>query len=168
MNSKTATNLPDRTRSAEKIVDFEPRRLSAPFFLRCGALLIDYIVVLVFPVSMMLLGRSFGNDGSRLVGGGLNDTGWTLALVIVVFNFFLLPIVRGQSIGKLVTGIKIVNKDGNSAKPIKIILRNLIGYMLTFVSLGVGFLISVFSPSGRALHDYLFGTVVIYAERKYK
>ena len=168
MNSKTATKLSERSRSREIIVDFEPQRLAAPFFLRCGALLIDYIVFLIFPVSMMLLGRSFGTDGARLVGGGLNDTGWMIAAVIGIFNFFLLPIVRGQSIGKLIAGLKIVGKDGQAAGPVQIVLRNLFGYLLTLASLGIGFLVSVLNRSGRTLHDYLFGTVVIYADRKYK
>jgi Mce-associated membrane protein len=168
MNSKAATKLPERSRSQEIILDFEPQRLAAPFFLRCGALFIDYIVVLIFPVSMMLLGRSFGTDGARLVGGGLNDSGWMIAAVIGVFNFFLLPIVRGQSIGKLITGLKIVSKDGRAARPMQIVLRNLLGYLVTVATIGLGFLISVLNPSGRTLHDYLFGTVVIYADRKYK
>jgi len=38
--------------------------------------------------------------------------------------------------------------------------------LLTAVSLGLGFLVSIFSGNGRALHDYLAGTVVIYADKR--
>jgi uncharacterized RDD family membrane protein YckC len=35
-------------------------------------------------------------------------------------------------------------------------------------SLGLGFLMSVFSRKGRALHDYLSGTLVIYAQKRHR
>src|SRR5687768_3938435 len=107
MTSKVGTKVPDRSRNQEIIVNFDPYRLSAPFFLRCGAVLIDYILVLIVPVAMMLLGRYFGNDGAKLVAGGLNDTGWMLAVLVAIGNFVLLPVASGRSIGKIVTGLKI-------------------------------------------------------------
>ncbi len=168
MTSKVGTKVPDRSRNQEIIVNFDPYRLSAPFFLRCGAVLIDYILVLIVPVAMMLLGRYFGNDGAKLVAGGLNDTGWMLAVLVAIGNFVLLPVASGRSIGKIVTGLKIVTIDGRDAKPLKIVLRNLLGYSVTLLTLGLGFLVSALNSSGRSLHDYLFGTVVIYADRKYK
>lgn len=168
MNSKVGTRVPERSRKQEIIINFDPRRLSAPFFLRCGAMLIDYILVLIVPVSMMLLGRYFGNDGVRLVGDGLNDTGWMLAVLVGIGNFILLPVASGRSIGKIVTGLKIVGIDGRDAKPLKIVARNLLGYFVTLITFGLGFLVSALNSSGRSLHDYLFGTVVIYADRKYK
>jgi uncharacterized RDD family membrane protein YckC len=168
MNSKVGTRVPVRSRKQEIIVNFDPHRLSAPFFLRCGAIFIDYILVLIVPVTMMLLARYFGNDGARLVGGGLNDTGWMLAVLVGVGNLILLPVASGRSIGKIVTGLKIVGIDGRDAKPLKIVLRNLLGYFVTLITFGLGFLVSALNGSGRSLHDYLFGTVVIYADRKYK
>lgn len=168
MTSQAGTAVTRTTRNPQIIVNFEPERVAAPFFLRCGAALIDYILVLIAPVAMMLLGRYFGNDGARLVGGSLNDTGWLIAVLVGSANFILLPIFSGQSIGKAVAGIKIVGIDGNQAGPTRIVLRQLLGYGLTLGSLGLGFLFSVINRSGRSLHDYLFGTVVIFAQRKYK
>ncbi|MEK7856808.1 MAG: RDD family protein [Acidobacteriota bacterium] len=168
MSSKAGTTVIRTARNPEVIVNFQPERVAAPFFLRCGAMLIDYILLLIAPVGMMLLSRSFGNDGARLVGGSLNDTGWLIAILIGLTNFVILPIFSGQSIGKAITGLQIVSSDGGRAGAAKIILRQLVGYGLVAGSLGAGFLFSVLSRSGRALHDYLFGTVVIFAERKYK
>ncbi len=166
MNSKAEDKAVRPARRSEIVVNFEPERLSAPFFLRVGALLIDYIVVLIFPVAAMLLSRYFGNDGARLIGGSLNDTGWLIALLVAGTNTILLPAFSGQSIGKMVTGIKIVRADGRQAGPAKIVLRNLLGYILTLGTFGLGFLVAAVTMSGRSLHDYLFGTVVIYADRK--
>jgi uncharacterized RDD family membrane protein YckC len=46
------------------------------------------------------------------------------------------------------------------------LLRHLIGYPLTILTVGLGFLFSIFNARGRALHDYLAGTTVIYGQRK--
>ncbi len=168
MSSKADVKVPRATRERETVLNFEPERLAAPFFLRCGALLIDYIIFLIAPVVMLLLGRYFGTDGSRLVAGSLNDTGWLIALLVGATNFILLPLFSGQSIGKLITGLKIVRTDGREASPARIALRQSVGYLITALSLGTGFLLSALNRSGRTLHDLLSGTVVVYADRKYK
>lgn len=168
MSSNPATAVVRTSRNPEVIVNFEPSRVAAPFFLRCGAMLIDYILVLIAPVAMMIMSRYFGNDGSRLIGGGLNDTGWLIAVLIAVTNFVLLPVFSGRSIGKAITGLTIVGTDGKPANPVKIILRQILGYGVILASFGLGFLLSLFNRPGRALHDFLFGTVVIFGERKYK
>lgn len=164
----SGTTVIRTSRNPEIVVNFEPAKVAAPFFLRCGALMIDYILVLIAPVGMMLLSRYFGNDGSRLTGGSLNDTGWLIAILIGVTNFVLLPIFSGRSIGKAITGLTIVGIDGKPVGAVRIILRQLLGYGITLASLGLGFLFSVLNRHGRALHDFLFGTVVIFGERKYK
>jgi uncharacterized RDD family membrane protein YckC len=46
------------------------------------------------------------------------------------------------------------------------LLRNTIGYVLTVATLGLGFLIAAITPSGRALHDYVAGTIVIRGRRR--
>lgn len=168
MSSSTAAKPAPAARDQEVVLNFEPERLAAPFFLRCGALLLDYILFLLAPVSMLLLSRYFGNDGARLVAGNLNDTGWLIAVLVGATNFVLLPMFSGQSIGKMLAGIKIVRIDGRQAGPVKILLRQLLGYAITLLTGGLGFLLSLFNRSGRTLHDYLFGTVVIYADRRYK
>lgn len=167
MSSKVDAKV-TRTEREEIVLNFEADRLAAPFFLRCGALLIDYILVLIAPVSMLLLGRYFGTDGSRAVSGSLNDTGWLIAVLVGATNFILLPLFSGQSIGKLITGLKIVRTDGRQASPVKIALRQSLGYLVTALTLGTGFLLSALNRSGRTLHDLLSGTVVVYADRKYK
>ncbi|NOT46343.1 MAG: RDD family protein [Acidobacteria bacterium] len=168
MSSNPGTTVIRTSRNPEVIVNFEPSRVAAPFFLRCGALLIDYILVLIAPVGMMIMSRYFGNDGSRLVAGSLNDTGWLIAVLIGVTNFVLLPAFSGRSIGKAITGLTIVGINGKPAGAVKIILRQLLGYGVTIASLGTGFLLSLVNRPGRALHDFLFGTVVIFGQRKYK
>jgi uncharacterized RDD family membrane protein YckC len=61
-----------------------------------------------------------------------------------------------------------VRIDGTTPTVGAVAFRQTVGYFLTLASFGLGFLVSAFSSKGRALHDYLSGTVVIYAERRAK
>src|SRR5215203_2003396 len=146
-----------KTGTREVIVGFSPEALRAPFLLRCGALIIDYIVVVAIPVMGLLLSRFSGNDGTKLLNEGVSSASWLIALLVAITNIVLLPMFSGQTIGKIVTGLRIVRIDG-TAPPVGVIaLRQTVGYVLTFVTAGIGFFVSVFSSKGRALHDYLSG-----------
>ncbi len=150
----------------ETVVDFSPERLKAPFLLRCGALLLDYVLLVSIPVITLVVSRYMGNDGAKLLSNELYSAGWLIAVLLGIANFVLLPMFAGQTIGKMLTGIRIVGRDGNPASAGRIALRQTLGYLLTAVSFGLGFLVSIFSGKGRALHDYLAGTVVIYADKR--
>ncbi|HMQ04537.1 MAG TPA: RDD family protein [Pyrinomonadaceae bacterium] len=168
MSAKVDARPNQIKRRVEVVVGFRPDELAAPFILRCGAVLIDYIVFLVLPVGALLLGRYMGNDGSRLVGGSLSETGWLIGLLIALSNNVFLPVIAGQSVGKMLTGLKIVRSDGSHPRFVSLALRQTLGYFLVFFTLGLGFVLAAFNRSGRSLHDYLFGTVVIFANRRYK
>ena len=156
----------ENPRVKQIVVDFSPESVKAPFFLRCGAMLIDYIVVISIPVISLLLSRFMGNDGARLLNSELNNAGWLIAVLLGLTNFILLPMFSGQTIGKVLAGLRIVRIDGRSASVGKIAFRQTFGYFLTAASLGIGFFISFLSSKGRALHDYVAGTVVIYADKR--
>ncbi len=165
--SARVEKLPDGNVKTERvIVGFDAQKLRAPFLLRCGAILIDYILLISIPVASLLIGRSFGNDGSKLLNSEISNVGWLIFLLLALTNFLIFPMFSGQSIGKMITGIRIVKSDGSAPGFASIILRNVVGYPLTLLSGGLGFLIAAFSESGRAVHDYLGNTVVVYAERK--
>lgn len=161
-----AAERPERKR--EIIVAFDPMALRAPFFLRCGAAIIDYLLIVTIPVCGLLLSRSFGNDGTRLVNSEINNFAWLLATLVAICDLVLLPSVTGQSVGKMLTGIRVVGLNGESPHPSAMLLRQLFGYALTLATGGIGFFISVFSSKGRALHDYLSGTVVVYGRSRIK
>ena len=155
-----------RPGTREVIVGFSPQALRAPFLLRCGALTIDYIVVVAIPVIGLLLSRFSGNDGARLLNDGVNSAAWLIGLFVGIVNLVFLPMASGQSLGKMLTGIRIVSIDGTAPSVGSIALRQTLGYFFVAASLGLTFFISFFSTKGRALHDYIAGTVVIYADRR--
>lgn len=164
-NSSTIGNN-EIARSDDAFVNFSPEVMKAPFFLRLGAAFIDYILIVIFPVLGLLISSSSGNDGSRLIHSEFNDVGWLVAMFVAIVNLIILQAAIGQSVGKLLTGIRIVDIDGSEASFGSIIFRNTLGYALTLGSAGLGLLVSLFSSKGRALQDYIAGTVVIYARRK--
>ncbi|MBV9242673.1 MAG: RDD family protein [Acidobacteria bacterium] len=153
-----------RILDTEKIIDFNTEALSAPFPLRCAALIIDYMVLLLMPVVWLVLARFLSDTG---VPDAIGKTIWTLAGLLFVVDCILLPIIfRGQSLGKMLVGIRIVKRDGTRAHALKIILRDVLGYFLTALTFGLGFLVAAVNPSGRALHDYVAGTIVIRGRKR--
>ena len=139
------------------LVNFE--RLRAPFSLRCGALLIDYIVVIGVLALTTLLARVFadGRRGSAFV----LTAGYVTTAAVAFLNFVVLANLSGRTLGKWVAGLRIERKDGEALSVRRALLRHLVGYPLTILTLGLGFLVAAFDPQGRALHDWLAGTVVV-------
>jgi len=155
--------LPTKAPANKLIIsDFDPIAMRAPFFLRCGAVAFDYMLVIIWPVLGLLVGRSLGIDGAKLLAGELNNIAWLIAILVGLSNIILLPLVSGQSLGKMITGIRIVTADGSQPSIGSLLFRQTFGYALTFGSLGLGFLLSLFSSKGRALHDYISGSQVVF------
>ena len=160
-------SVPSQRTGGKDIVNaFVPAQLKAPFALRCAALCIDYIVLVSIPVVTLLVGVYFGGTATSRTGGISNSTGWILGALLCLTNFFILPAVSGQSIGKMLAGIRIVKMDGRNISFSTVLIRNLIGYVLTAITLGLGFLLASVGKNGRALDDLLAGTVVVYARKR--
>ena len=155
-----------RPERREVVLGFSPQTVHAPFLLRCGALLMDYVLVILAPVAFLFLGRFFGEDGAALINGELNNAGWLIAIVIGVADLILLPVVSGQSVGKMIAGLHIVAIDGTPVRFKNILIRQTLGYFLTLITLGLGFFFSAFSRSGRSLHDVVSRTVVIKGHKE--
>ncbi len=151
-----------RSAPREIIRDFSPAELKAPFALRCGAKLLDYIILVAVPVTALLLGRMAGTGSDVDFQQTINSAAWLITVLLIITNLFLFPILSGQTIGMMLTGIRIVNTSGGRASTRSILIRHSIGYLLTLLTFGLGFVITLFNSQGRALHDYLAGTVVVH------
>ena len=69
----------------------------------------------------------------------------------------------GQTMGKMMTGVKVVAMDGGAVPFGHAVLRAIL-WLLTIVPLGVGALPALLTDDRRALHDRLANTKVIKAE----
>ena len=167
MSAKVETTVPSKRIKPEQIiVNFDAERLKAPFSLRCGAILIDYIILVMIPVASLLIYKYSGQEPAKILNNDITNIGWTIFVLLILTNFLLFPLLIGQSIGKILTGLRVVKKDGKIPSLVSLLLRHFIGYPLTVLTGGLGFFISVLNSKGRALHDYLAGTVVIYGSKK--
>jgi uncharacterized RDD family membrane protein YckC len=166
MKSRSEKTVSGSPGSKQIVVDFDPKNLKAPFLLRCGALLIDYILMVAIPVISLLIGRYLGMDGGKLLDGSVSNIGWLIAILVGVVNFLILPIFNGQTIGKMLTGIRIVSITGEFPTFSQLVLRNIVGYFLTALTGMLGFFLAIFNIKGRALHDFVSGTVVIYGQQR--
>jgi uncharacterized RDD family membrane protein YckC len=84
-----------------------------------------------------------------------------ISFVVALVNYVLLAGLTGRTIGKWATGLRIEQKDGDVPGIGIALFRHFVGYPLSCLTLGLGFLIAIFSTRGRALHDLIAGTVVV-------
>ena len=145
-----------RSRTARK----GGQRLTAPFSLRCGALLIDYITLVAIVVFGTLIARMLGG-GARSAGNSAETIGFLIAIVVALLNLGVLPGLTGLTLGKWAAGLRIERNDGGEIGIGRALIRHFVGYSLSFVLLGLGFVLSAFTVRGRGLHDIIAGTVVV-------
>lgn len=135
-------------------------RFRPPFALRCGALLIDYVLFALIMTLSTIVARLMGG-GARMAGGTTAKLGIIITLIVAVLNLGVLAGMTGQSVGKWTTGLRIEAMDGHVPGIGRALLRHFVGYPLSLLPLGLGFVIVVVSSSGRALHDLIAGTMVV-------
>jgi len=136
------------------------KRLQAPFSLRCGALLIDYIALAAIVVFGTLIARMLGG-GARSAGNSAQTIGIVSAIFITILNLGVLPGLTGMTLGKWATGLRIEMNNGNEITIPRALLRHFVGYPLSLVFLGIGFLMAAVTVRGRGLHDIIAGTIVV-------
>src|SRR6267142_6222539 len=135
-------------------------RLRAPFALRCGAILIDYIILVAIVAFSTLVSRLLGG-GARTAGNSSETVGVILAIIVAALNLGVLPGLTGLTAGKWATGLRILRIDGSEIGIGRAFLRHFVGYPLSFLTLGLGFLISALTFRGRGLHDLIASTIVV-------
>src|ERR1700704_2715022 len=86
------------------------KRLPAPFSLRCGALLIDYVAFAAIVVFGTLIARMLGG-GARTAGNSAETIAVIIAVAVAIFNLGLLPGFTGLTLGKWATGLRIEQND---------------------------------------------------------
>ena len=135
-------------------------RYRAPFALRCGALLIDYILLALILTFSIMIARLMGG-GARMAGGTAEKVGAVITLVVAVLDLVVMAGLTGKTVGKWTTGLRIERTDGRLPGIGRALLRHVVGYPLSLLPFGLGFLIVTVSPTGRALHDLIAGTIVV-------
>jgi uncharacterized RDD family membrane protein YckC len=134
--------------------------VAAPFALRCGAFLIDYVLIVGILAFTTIIARTMGG-GAKTAGTNTELTGYILMAAVLLGNLVLLAGLTGQTVGKWATGLKIERDESSRLGIGHAALRHLIGYPFSFATLGLGFILAAFSTRGKSLHDIIAGTVVV-------
>lgn len=101
---------------------------------------------------------------------GVSVDALAFILFTLFFYFLLLPVFwSGYTFGKRTLEIKIRQTNGENVKLDDMFLRVLVSGLIYVLTFGVGFIISVLMvmmrKDQRALHDFISGTDVVFAER---
>jgi uncharacterized RDD family membrane protein YckC len=99
--------------------------------------------------------------GARAAGNSAETAAIALAIVVALFNLGVLPGLTGMTLGKWATGLRIQRTESGNPGIGRALLRHFVGYPLSLVTLGIGFLLVAVSVHGRGLHDIIAGTVVV-------
>ena len=103
---------------------------------------------------------------------GLLGTIISYVMVIGAFlGFYLVPYFfsNGQSFGKRIQKIKIVDLDGNDVKLWVILIREIFKVGLSMFTAGLYMVVSFFvmdEKTSRTIHDYIFKTKLIDLEKR--
>jgi uncharacterized RDD family membrane protein YckC len=82
--------------------------------------------------------------------------------IFVFFGYFvLLTGIFGQTPGKFVAGIVVVDREGRTPGVGVAIPREMIGKFVSIIALGIGLLWILYDPSRQGWHDKIAGTYVV-------
>ncbi|MCP4167097.1 MAG: RDD family protein [Chloroflexi bacterium] len=94
---------------------------------------------------------------------------WGAVIYIAIFSLILGPLymilmwtLTGQTIGKIFAGVRVVRMNGKRMT-FRVSFRRYLGYLVSFIGFGVGFLWILFDNQRRGWHDKIAHTSVVYA-----
>lgn len=123
---------------------------------RIGAVLFDNIAIYALGLGVLIQ-----------LGVEVNKALFVMSLVFVLYSILVPVFCKGYQLGKYLLGMKIVTDDYKQPRVWKFIIRELSKVMYAIPLIGIGFLlVSQFlmarREDGKALHDLIAGTRVIY------
>ena len=89
-----------------------------------------------------------------------------LGSAISLVYYILFTGLRGQTPGKMVMRIQVVDANGNIPSWTQVIMRELIGKLISGVVLLLGYFWVVWDARKRGWHDYIGGTFVVRKKRR--
>jgi uncharacterized RDD family membrane protein YckC len=122
--------------------------------------LIDYIILVGILAFSTLVSRLMGG-GARAAGNSSETVGIVVTIIVAALGLGVLPGLTGLTVGKWAAGLRILRDDGSEIGIGRAFLRHFVGYPLSFITLGLGFLAAAFTTRGRGLHDLIAGTIVV-------
>ena len=131
----------------------------AGFWIRAAAFVVDALVILLAQFLLgFMAGRRWGVDAERSMT--FQGAVAFFTLVFAVLYPAVLHAVAGQTIGKLLTGVRVVATDGEPLPLGAALLRAIVHWLSLIFMLGLGHVLAGLRKDKRALHDLLAGSRV--------
>lgn len=109
-------------------------------------------------VDTMILGM-IGGAGAA----GAKGPGFIVGLLIgIAYHWFFLTQNNGQTLGKMLMGIRVVKVTGEPLTATDVVLRYL-GYWLNSAVFAIGWFWAAFDENRQGWHDKIAGTIVVQA-----
>lgn len=132
----------------------EPR--PAGFWIRAVAAVVDFTLFFLVQVSL-------GYLAAKVWGPDVEDSlfflplVWVFSLVFVGAYTTVLHALGGQTIGKMIAGVRVVGADGEPPS-VGVALLRYFAYFVSLACLLLGFAMAGLRRDKRALHDLIAGT----------
>ena len=129
------------------------------FWIRLVGFGLDLVVVMIAQFLLnVLAGRRWGVDADR--SAALQGAVVFFTLLFAVLYPTVLYTLTGQTIGKLLVGVRVVATDGELLPAGAALLRALVHWLSLAFMLGLGHVLAGLRKDKRALHDLLAGSRV--------
>jgi Mce-associated membrane protein len=149
------TVVVEETQTTEVIPE-SPQNSLAPWHVRVGAFAVDVLPGCAVVATMALVSFTVPPRG---VWWWVSTSVAGVAFLLVLVNRLVLPTITGWSLGRAVSGIAVVGRDGVAPGPWRLVLRDL-AHLLDTASLFVGWLWPLWDSRRRTFSDMLLGTEV--------
>ena len=147
----------------------------APLSKRFIAIVIDGFIVGVFSFAVLFATGPFSALNQAMASADLDAINAAMAqfqsdalpvnlAVSAVYNVVFMRLFNGQTLGKMVFGMRVIKKNGARISILDALLRNVLGYMVSQIFL-LGYIWAFTDGENQAWHDKMAGTVVV-EERK--
>lgn len=130
----------------------------AGFWVRVMASFLDFFLVSM-PV-MLVMGLLLGLDWIMQDEQTFNDL--VYQAIVLMITVYLWVNWSGYTPGKRIMGIKVVSVENYAEVGYRKAIIRYVGYFLSAILLGLGFIMVAFREDKRGLHDLIAGTYVIY------
>ncbi len=136
---------------------------SAGLCTRFVAFLFDVLAVtflyVLFITVIQFLVSTLAGDNFRI--SDLPVASWLILTLWAIFYCAYPVAAGGRTFGMAVAGLRVVQPDGSPVGGREALIR-VLALPLSFLTLGIGFLLIVLRHDGRALQDLIGGTAVVY------
>ena len=138
-------------------VDGEVHEL-AGIFERLFALVIDAILLFILlMLVLVLVGGVFGINSPEMLQ-------FFSLLVTVGYHWYFWTSRNGQTPGKFALGIRVIKADGTAISNTDAVIR-VIGYQVSALLCGFGYIWAIFDKQNQSWHDKLARTYIVRANR---